>query len=77
MERTIIRANSTVAFSLMNSLCVLYMAIVEGMGGNPNDPDILKEGEAYARKKFVELADEFEDALPMQWRWVINEEDDN
>ena len=59
----------------MDSLYALYMAIVEGMGGNPNDPNIRREGEAYARRKFGELADEFEDVLPMRWTWVSDEED--
>lgn len=76
MEKTIIRADYIVACDLMDSLYALYMTIVEGMGGNPNDPNIRKEGEAYARKKFTELADEFENALPMQWTWVSDEEDE-
>jgi hypothetical protein len=76
MEKTTIRANYIVACELMDSLYTLYMAIVEGMGGNPNDPNIRKEGENYARKKFLELADEFENALPMQWAWVSDEEDE-
>lgn len=69
MEKTTIRADYIVACDLMDSLYAFYMAIVEGMGGNPNDPNIRKEGEAYARKKFTELADEFENALPMTWLW--------
>lgn len=76
MEKTTIRTDYNVACDLLDSLYALYMAIVEGMGGNPNDPNIRREGEAYARRKFIELADEFEDALPMQWAWVSNEEDE-
>lgn len=76
MEKTIIRADYIVACNLMDSLYALYMTIVEGMGGNPNDPKISKEGEAYARKKFTELADEFENTLPMQWTWVSDKEDE-
>ena len=76
MEKTTIRADYTVACELMDSLYTLYMAIVEGMGGNPKDPNIRKEGENYARKKFTELADEFENALPMQWAWVFDKEDE-
>lgn len=75
MEKTTIRTDYTVASDLMDSLYALYMAIVEGMDGNPNDPNIRREGEAYARKKFNELAEEFEDALPMRWIWVSDEED--
>jgi hypothetical protein len=75
MEKTTIRADYIVACDLMDSLYALYMAIVEGMGGKENDPNLRKEGEAYARKKFGELADEFEDVLPMRWTWVSDEED--
>ena len=75
MEKTTIRADYVVACDLMDSLYALYMAIVEGMGGDTNDPNIRKEGEAYARKKFIDLADEFEDVLPMRWAWVEMEED--
>lgn len=75
MEKTTIRADYVVACDLMDSLYALYMAIVEGMGGDTNDPNIRKEGETYARKKFGELADEFEDVLPMRWTWVSDEED--
>ena len=76
MEKTTIRTDYTVASDLMDSLHALYISIVEGMGGNPNDPNICEEGEAYARKKFIELASEFEDAFPMRWVWVYNEEDE-
>lgn len=76
MEKTTIRADHIVACELMDSLYALYMAIVEGMDGNPNNPNIRKEGEVYARKKFIELASEFEDAFPMRWVWVYNEEDE-
>ena len=75
MEKTTIRADYVVACDLMDSLYALYMAIVEGMGGDTNDPNIRKEGEAYARRKFGELADEFEDVLPMRWTWVSDDED--
>lgn len=76
MEKTIIRADYSIACELMDSFYNLYMAIVEGMGGNPNDPDARKEGESYAKRKFLELIDEFENALPMQLVWAINEEDE-
>ena len=76
MEKTTIHTDYAVASDLMDSLYALYMSIVEGMGGNPNDPNIREEGEAYARKKFIELADEFENAFPMRWVWVSNEEDE-
>ena len=76
MEKTTICADYNVACELMDSLYTLYMTIVEGMGGNPNDPNLHQEGENYARKKFVKLANEFENAFPIQWAWVSNEEDD-
>ena len=74
MEKITIRTNYVVACNLMNSLYTLYMAIVDSMGGDPDDPNIRKEGETYARKKFIELADEFENTLPMQWAWVSDKE---
>lgn len=76
MEKTTIRTDYIIASDLMDSLYALYMAIVEGMGGKENDPNLRKEGENYARKKFLELTDEFENALPMQWAWVSDEEDE-
>lgn len=76
MEKTTIRVDYIVASDLMDSLYALYMAIVEGIGGNPNDPNIRKEGENYARKKFTKLTDEFENTFPMQWAWVSDEEDE-
>lgn len=76
MEKTTIRTDYIVACDLKDSLYALYMAIVEGMNGDPNDPNIRKEGEAYADKKFNELANEFEDVLPIQWAWVFDEEDE-
>ena len=76
MEKTTIRADYVFASNLMDSLYLLYMTIVKGMSGDPNDPNIRKEGENYARKKFLELADEFENALPMRWAWVPDEEDE-
>ena len=66
MEKTVMRADYSVASDLMDSIYALYMAIVESMGGDPNNPDIRKEGESYAGRKFLELTDEFENALPMQ-----------
>ena len=76
MEKTVIRADYSIASDLMDSIYALYMAIVESMGGNPNDPDIRKEGESYAGRKFLELTDEFENALPMEWVWMLDEEDE-
>lgn len=76
MEKTTIRADYIVACELMDSLYALYMAIVEGMGGKESDPNLRKEGEKYARDKFCELADEFENKLPMRWVWVADEEDE-
>ena len=76
MEKTVIRADYSIACELMDSIYALYMAIVESMGGDPNNPDIRKEGESYARKKFLELTDEFENALPMEWVWMLDEEDE-
>ena len=76
MEKTVIRADYSIASELMDSIYALYMAIVESMGGNPNDPDARKEGESYAGRKFLELTDEFENILPMQWVWVLDEEDE-
>ena len=76
MEKTVIRADYSVASDLMDSIYALYMAIVEGMGGDPNNPDARKEGESYAGRKFLELTDEFENALPMQWVWMLDEEDE-
>ena len=76
MEKTVIRADYSIACELMDSFYALYMAIVEGMGGNPNNPDIRKEGESYAGRKFLELTDEFENALPMEWVWMLDEEDE-
>lgn len=76
MEKTVIRADYSVACDLMDSFYALYMAIVEGMGGDPNNPNARKEGESYARRKFLELTDEFENTLPMQWVWMLDEEDE-
>lgn len=76
MEKTVIRADYSVASDLMDSIYALYMAIVESMGGDPNNPDARKEGESYAGRKFLELTDEFENALPMQWVWMLDEEDE-
>ena len=76
MEKTVIRANYSIASDLMDSIYALYMAIVESMGGDPNDPDARKEGESYAGRKFLELTDEFENALPMEWVWMLDEEDE-
>ena len=76
MEKTTIRTDYVVACELMDSLYTLYMAIVEGMGEKESDPNLRKEGEAYARKKFIELTEGFEDALPMRWAWVSDEEDE-
>ena len=76
MEKTTIRTDYVVACDLMDSLYALYISIVEGMGGNPNDPNICEEGEDYARKKFTELAEEFENTLPMRWVWIANKEDE-
>ena len=42
MEKTVIRADYNIACELMDSFYALYMAIVEGMGGNPNDLDAVK-----------------------------------
>ena len=76
MEKTVIRADYSVASDLMDSIYALYMAIVESMGGDPNNPDARKEGESYAGRKFLELTDEFENALPMEWVWMLDEEDE-
>ena len=76
MEKTGIRADYSIASDLMDSIYALYMAIVESMGGDPNNPDARKEGESYAGRKFLELTDEFENALPMQWVWMLDEEDE-
>lgn len=76
MEKTVIRADYSIACELMDSFYALYMAIVEGMGGDPNNPNASKEGESYARRKFLELTDEFENTLPMQWVWMLDEEDE-
>ena len=76
MEKTVIRADYSIASDLMDSIYALYMAIVESMGGDPNNPNIRKEGESYAGRKFLELTDEFENTLPMQWVWMLDEEDE-
>ena len=76
MEKTVIHADYSVASDLMDSIYALYMAIVESMGGDPNNPDARKEGESYAGRKFLELTDEFENALPMEWVWMLDEEDE-
>ena len=76
MEKTVIRADYSIATELMDSIYALYMAIVESMGGDPNNPDARKEGESYAGRKFLELTDEFENTLPMQWVWMLDEEDE-
>ena len=76
MEKIVIRADYSIASELMDSFYALYMAIVKGMGGNPNDLDARKEGESYAGRKFLELTDEFENTLPMQWVWMLDEEDE-
>lgn len=76
MEKTVIRADYSIASDLMDSIYALYMAIVESMGGNPNDLDARKEGESYAGRKFLELTDEFENIFPMQWVWMLDEEDE-
>ena len=76
MEKIVSRADYSIASELMDSFDALYMAIVESMGGNPKDPDARKEGESYAGRKFLELTDEFENALPMQWVWMLDEEDE-
>lgn len=76
MEKTVIHADYSIACELMVSFYNLYMAIAEGMGGNPHDINLHKEGKNYARKKFLELTDEFENTLPMQLVWVLDEEDE-
>lgn len=70
MEKITIRADPLVSHKVKDSLYSLYMAIVVAMGGNPNNPYLHKEGEAYANRKFKELADEFEDTFSMKWEWV-------
>ena len=76
MEKTVIRADYSIASDLMDSIYALYMAIVENIGGDPNNPDIRKEGESYAGRKFLELTGEFENTLPMEWVWMLDEEDE-
>ena len=69
MERIPIKASYGLACDLMDYLYSIYMTIVEEMGGDVNSKEAQREGQKYARRKFMEIADEFENALPMTWLW--------
>ena len=70
-----LKADAIVANDCMNSLYTIYMSAVESFGGDTNDPNIKAEGERYARRKFIEIAEEFE-KLYGPWTWVAEMEDE-
>lgn len=70
-----LRADFTVAKECMNGIYAMYMAAVESFGGDPNTPEAMEEGIEYARKKFVEIAEEFE-KIYGPWAWYMEDEDD-
>jgi len=49
----------TNANDCINTLYTIYMSAVESVGGNINDPNIKAKGEQYARRKFIEITEEF------------------
>lgn len=72
MKQTIY-ADSVIAAKLMNSFYELYMTIVENLGGDKKEAQ--QEGENYARQKFIEVAEEFENIFPMTWAWEVDEDE--
>ena len=77
MNNKSLRADYQTAVECMNSLYAIYISAVESFGGDINDPNIIAEGEQYARRKFTEIAEEFE-KLYGPWAWAVkeNEEDE-
>ena len=63
-----LKADWIVARDCMDSLYAIYMAAVESFGGDPNNFEARAEGEEYARRKFCEIAEEFEN-LYGSWSW--------
>lgn len=76
MSNKSLRANYQVATECMNSLYAIYMSAVESFGGDLNNSDIIAEGEQYARRKFVEIAEEFEE-LYGPWAWTVEEDEED
>ena len=71
-----LRADFIVAQRCMDSIYSMYMAAVESFGGDPNSSEAREEGAKYARKKFLEIAEEFE-AVYGPWAWYEPEEEEN
>ena len=67
-----LRADYQTAADCMDNLYTIYMSAVESFGGDTNDPNTIAEGEWYARRKFVEIAEEFE-KLYGPWTWAVEE----
>lgn len=74
MKRAIY-ADYAIASDFMDGVYALYMAMVEGMGANPNDPEARLEGIQYAMQTFTDCADSFAEKFNFEWRWVIDEEE--
>lgn len=75
MDKIKICADAKIGYSLMRGLYDMYMAFVEGVGGDCTSAAVREQANAYARAKFVELANEFENDL-MAWDWNEHEEDE-
>ena len=69
------------ATTLMDSFFSLYQYVALGLDLDITDRKALEiadaEGIAFAQRKFMELAEEFEDSLPgIELRWCRDTEDD-
>lgn len=76
MNKVKICADAKIAYSLMDALFNMYMAFVKGVGGDYTSPIVKEKAIGYARVKFVELANEFENNL-MTWNWIEYEQDED
>lgn len=69
-----LRADFIVAKECMDSIYTMYMAAVESFGGDPDTPEAKEEGTRYARKKFLEIAGDFE-KIYGPWTWYESNEE--
>ena len=74
MKRAI-SADYAIASDFMDAVYALYMAMVEGVGGNPNDPEADAEAVQYAMQTFIDCADGFAEKFNFEWRWVVEDEE--
>ena len=70
-----LRADVAIANICMDCIYTMYVAAVESFGGDPNTPEAKKEGEQYARKKFLEIAGDFEKVYG-PWTWYESDEEE-